>query len=133
MDKTKWAPPGTPARLDHQWLAVLGMTLLTVAHRSRERSRTPATWRASTGRRSGVAIPLLSEPTSLQRVRALLSSGALSHAAVQIADEGHADVRTGGALRSLGVSELALYERVDARGAGSSVEFSFRRGTRVAL
>lgn len=133
VDKTMWAPPDTKARLDHQWLAVLGMMLLPVAHRSHERSRTPAVWRAPVGRRSGVSLPLFSQPTSLARLRAVLASAAFPKAAQELVEAGQADVRTATVVRSLGVNELALYERQDARGSGSSVAFSFGRGILVRL
>lgn len=131
LDKTGWAPPGTPAPLVHQWLAVLGLGLLPVAHRPVERSITPATWRQTTPRRSGVVLPLLSAPTSLPRLRALLGLGSLPAVATGAGDA--ASLAAAAELRALGVPEVVAFERLDGRGAGSSVAFTFRRGERHAL
>lgn len=136
LDKTGWAPAGTPAPLAHQWLAVLGLALLPVAHRQADRSATPAAWSIRNPRSAGIALPLLSRAASFARVRAVLELRALVEVGKQPLDTllgGDADLTAGAELRSLGVPEIVRFERQDARGQGSSVAFSFRRGVRVTL
>jgi hypothetical protein len=136
LDKTGWAPAGTPAPLAHQWLAVLGLALLPVAHRQADRSATPAAWSTRNPRSAGIALPLFRRPASLSRVRAVLELRALTDVGKQALDtllDGDADLAAGAELRGLGVPEIVRFERQDARGQGSSVAFSFRRGVRVAL
>jgi len=130
LDKTGWAPPGTPVDYVHQWLAALGLALLPVAHRQLEASTTPACWRRKQGRR-GVTLPLLATSVSVSRLRALLQLPAL------VAFPGERDepppVHEAGILRSYGIDEVVVFERRNRSGAGSSVAFDFRRGERVAL
>lgn len=130
-DKTGWAPAGTVAQLAHQWLAVLGLGLLPVAHHPLAPSSTPACWSTRRPSRHGVTLPLLGWPSSLARVRAVIGLRALAALHIGSSD---ADTLPGRAeLRALGVREVVVFERVVARGQGSSVAFSFRRGQRVAL
>lgn len=131
LDKTGWAPAGTQAPLAHQWLAVLGLGVLPVAHRPTRRSATPASWSTREPRASGLTLPLFSRATSLARIRVSLGLRALTSVAVQ-ADAGAALVASA-ELRALGIPEVVMFERLDARGQGSSVAFSFRRGRRVEL
>lgn len=131
-DKTGWAPPGTDVDLAHQWLAVLGLSLLPVAHRAAARSATPACWRLSRPTRHGVTLPLLADPVSLPRLRALLSLAALT--AVTDDDQQMLERRrAGGELRSVGVDEVVVFARRYQRGSGSSVAFTYARGERVGL
>jgi len=137
-DKTGWAPPGTDVDLAHQWLAVLGLSLLPVAHRATARSATPACWRLSRPTRHGVTLPLLAAPVSLPRLRALLSLAALTEITAvggEEPDQQHPPerMRAAGELRSLGVEEVVAFERSYLRGSGSSVGFTYRRGERVGL
>ncbi len=131
-DKTGWAPPGTDVDLAHQWLAVLGLSLLPVAHRSLSRSATPACWTLRRPTRHGVTLPLLSLPVSLPRLRALLSLASLA----AITDDGEQTrerSRAAGELRSLGVDEVVTFARRYQRGSGSSVAFTYARGERIGL
>ena len=132
-DKTGWAPPGTRVDLAHQWLAVLGLSLLPVAHRPLSRSATPACWVTDKRpRRYGVTLPLLSDPVSLPRLRALLSLSSL--AAITDEEEQTRDrSRAAGELRSLGVEEVVVFTRRYLRGSGSSVGFTYGRGERLGL
>ncbi|MGH2900084.1 MAG: hypothetical protein ACRDMZ_15525, partial [Solirubrobacteraceae bacterium] len=125
-DKTGWAPPGTAAPLAHQWIAVLGLGLLPVAHRPMKPSLTPGCW--PKGR--GVTLPLLSHPSSLARARALVG---LSSLTAITADGGDAAISAVAELRAMSVGEVVAFARVMARGQGSSVAFSFSRGRRIAL
>lgn len=132
LDKTGWAPPGTAIDFTHQWLAALGLALLPVAHRQFKPSATPACWTADSPRRHGVTLPLLARPTTIARLRSVLALEAL----VSLADH---DTITPGRLtdveklRSFGLKEAVSFERAYSRGAGSSVAFTFRRGTRIPL
>ncbi len=130
-DKTGWSPPGTAAPLAHQWLAVLGLGLLPVAHRPLVASVTPACWSTRRPRVHGATLPLHSQPSSLARVRAIAALNALALVAVQAGDG--ADIAVAAELRAMGVAEAVVFERLAARGQGSSVAFSFRRGRRVVL
>lgn len=132
-DKTGWAPPGTEVDLVHQWLAVLGLSLLPVAHRPLARSVTPTCWATDTRpRRYGVTLPLLGAPVSVSRLRALLSLASL--AALTAEDKQTRDrSRAAGELRSLGVEEVVVFSRRYLRGSGSSVGFAYSRGERLAL
>jgi len=129
-DKTGWSPPGTRVALEHQWLAVLGLALLPVAHRPHERSHTPATWDAGRGRR-GIVLPLFATPTSLARARAIVGLTAMPSLLEASADA--ETLTTGSQLRALGIAEVMAFDRLDARGAGTSVAFTFRRGRRIEL
>lgn len=130
-DKTGWAPAGTVAPLAHQWLAVLGLGLLPVSHRPLAPSSTPACWSTRRPSRHGVTLPLLGRASSLARVRAVVGLRALAalHATADDADS----LPERAELRALGVPEVVVFERLVARGQGSSIAFSFRRGRRVAL
>jgi hypothetical protein len=119
------------APLAHQWLAVLGLGLLPVAHRPLGRSSTPACWSTPRPTRHGITLPLLARPSSLARVRATIGLRALTGATAQAAEQDALAART--ELRAFGVPEAVVFERDVARGQGSSVAFSFRRGRRVAL
>jgi hypothetical protein len=130
LDKTGWAPPRTPAPLAHQWLAILGLGLLPVAHRPLEPSATPACWTTRRPTVHGVTLPLVARASSLARVRAILALKTLAADPEHSAD---GDVAATAELRALGVPEVVVFERLSARGQGSSVAFSFRRGRRVAL
>jgi len=127
LDKTGWAPPGTRAPLAHQWIAVLGLGMLPVAHRPAYPSVTPAWW--SKGR--GVTLPLFSRPSTLARARAVVGLRSLTVIAGKPNDEDR--IAAAAELRAMGVPEVVTFERRAARGQGSSVAFSFRRGQRVAL
>ena len=130
-DKTGWAPPGTRVRHVHQWLAALGLSLLPVAHRHTERSRTPACWRRD--RASGVTLPVLKAQCSVARLRALLALRQLAEITTSADLEGTAAVQAAGVLRSYGIEEVVVFQRRDRTGAGSSVAFDFRAGQRVDL
>jgi hypothetical protein len=133
LDKTGWAPPGTEVDLVHQWLAVLGLSLLPVAHRPFSRSVTPACWATDTRpRRYGVTLPLLDRPVSLSRLRALLSLASLTAITDDDARKGRRS-RAAGELRSLGVADVVVFSRRYLRGSGSSVGFTYARGERVGL
>ena len=132
FDKTGWAPPGTRIRDVHQWLAVLGLALLPVAHRQTARSRTPARW-VRPGGSSGITLPVLRSPCSVPRVRALLALRELAQI-MPSADLGQPKAAQAvGGLRSHGVDEVVAFGRRDRAGAGSSVAFDFRRGELVEL
>lgn len=132
MDKTGWAPPGTPIDLAHQWLAVLGLSLLPVAHRSLEESRTPACWTVrDRGLRHGVTLPILSRPVAIGALRALLGLDALTRITQpQLGDDQLAAV---GELRRFGIHEVVVFERRYGASSGSSVSFTYRRGDHVRL
>lgn len=127
-DLTGWAPKGTPAPLTHQWLAVIGLGLLPVAHRRLERSVIPGWWESDRPRRRGIALPLMPDATSLARLRAVVALRALTVVAAQRFDA----IAAAAELRAVGAPELMLFERV-ARRQISSVAYSFQRGRRVAL
>jgi len=132
LDKTGWAPPGTAVDLVHQWLAVLGLCLLPVAHRRFSPSDTPACWRREAPVVRGVTLPVLSRSTSVPRLRALIGLRALT----ELADAEPSSPRGSAAaatLRGFGVIEAVAFERLNKRGSGSSVAFSFRRARRLAL
>lgn len=140
-DKTNWAPEGTRVAEIHQWLAALGLALLPVAHRPMNASETPACWRGSRGRR-GITLPILPDPVSIARLRALLAASELAKiippAGVQDTKDGMDDERerellAAGKLRGCGVNEVVSFERRNRSGAGSSVAFDFRRGRRIDL
>jgi hypothetical protein len=131
LDKTGWAPPGTRICNVHQWLAALGLSLLPVAHRHTERSRTPACWR--TDRASGVTLPLLKAPCSVPRLRALLALRQLTQITTPADLEGTAVVQATAVLRSYGIGEVVAFQRRDRASAGSSVAFAFRSGQRIDL
>lgn len=131
LDKTGWAPSGTAAPLAHQWLAVLGLALLPVAHRPLAQSLTPACWRTIKPTVHGVTLPLLARASSLARVRAVLALKILALVAAE-AQDGNRLVAAA-ELRAIGAPEVVAFERLTARGQGSSVAFSFRRGRRIAL
>lgn len=127
LDKTGWAPPGTQAPLAHQWIAVLGLGMLPVAHRPAQPSVTPAWW--SKGR--GATLPLLARPSTLAKARAVVGLRSLTVIAGKPNDED--TIAAAAELRAMGVPEVVTFERLAARGQGSSVAFSFRRGQRIAL
>lgn len=132
LDKTGWAPPGTPVDLAHQWLAVLGLSLLPVVHRPFDPSVTPACWDVKSPRRRGITLPLLTRSTTVDRLRALLALGALA----RLADHdptSKAGMAAAAEIRSFGIIEAVAFERLAKRGSGTSVAFSFRRGRRLAL
>lgn len=136
LDKTGWAPPGTRITLAHQWLAVIGLSLLPVAHRPTGTSITPACWRRRRSR--GVVLPLLGRPASRLRLRSILGLGALAELGPaepsgEGGDEALAPATEQARLRSLGISELVHFSRRIKPGAGSSVAFTFERGIRTAL
>lgn len=131
LDKTGWAPSGTAAPLAHQWLAVLGLALLPVAHRPLARSETPACWRTTRPTALGLTLPLLACASSLARVRAVLAMKALALIAAEARDGN--SLAAAAELRAIGAPEVVTFERLTARGQGSSVAFSFRRGRRIAL
>jgi hypothetical protein len=131
LDKTGWAPPGTRVRDVHQWLAALGLSLLPVAHRHTERSRTPACWR--TDQTSGVTLPVLKAPCSVPRLRALLALRQLTQITTSADLEGTAAVQAAGVLRSHGIAEVVAFQRRDRASAGSSVAFNFGSGQRIDL
>lgn len=126
LDKTGWAPAGTIAPLAHQWIAVLGLGVLPVAHRPAGRSATPACWLK--GR--GVTLPLFSLPLTLSRARAVIGLRSLANIAAEPDDKDA--IAAAAELRAMGVREVVAFERLHARGQGSSVAFSFRRGRRIA-
>jgi len=132
FDKTGWAPPGTRIRDVHQWLAVLGLALLPVAHRQTARSRTPARW-VRPGGSSGITLPVLRSPCSVPRVRALLALRELAQItrSADLIDPKVA--QSAGVLRSFEVEEVVVFRRRERAGAGSSVAFDFRRGERIEL
>lgn len=138
LDKTGWAPSGTQVDFVLQWLAVLGLALLPVAHRPVASSTTPACWTTERPRRRGVTLPVLDRPVSMARLRALLGLEALK----AIHDELDGSVGTAdaaataagaGELRALGVSEVVVFDRRYQPGSGSSVAFTFARGRLVRL
>lgn len=123
LDKTGWVPPGTGAHLVDQWLGVLGLRALPVAHRGLAASVTPA---FAPGRGDGaLTLPVLGAGTSLGRLRGLLSRPELAMADVAERPEPLA------ALQRFGVSELVRFPRTFA-GGSSSVAFAFGRGVRIA-
>lgn len=125
LDKTGWAPPGTRIDLVHQWLAVIGLGMLPVAHRRFKRSATPATWR----RDEGVTLPILG-PTTPARLLAILKLAALSK--LDDTQTGPAIERARAELRALGINEVVQFRR-HRTGSKSSVAFIFGRGVRVDL
>lgn len=131
LDKTGWAPAGMRVREVHQWLAVLGLSLLPVAHRQTGRSRTPACWRE--GRSSGISLPVLAAPCSAPRLRALLALRALARITPSADLAGTVGAQAAGVLRSYGIDEVVVFERHDRSGAGSSVAFDFRPGRLIDL
>lgn len=133
LDKTGWAPPGTRVNLALQWLAVLGLSLLPVAHRPLAASLTPACWVTTEGpRRRGVTLPVLKQPVSLPRLRALLGLDAVASISGDI-DDRVKMARVAGKLRALGVEEVAVFDRRYRPGSGSSVAFTFERARLVML
>jgi hypothetical protein len=134
-DKTGWAPAGTQVSFIDQWLAVLGLALLPVAHRGLARSETPACWNARALKRQGITLPVLGAPTSLPRLRTILREPALAdgEAATAALSEGEGPVTGYAPLRRRGVAEVVVFPRTYAEGAGSSVAFTFDRGTWVAV
>lgn len=127
LDKSGWAPLRTPAPLAHQWIAVLGLGLFPVAHRPAERSVTPACWPKG----KGVTVPLFSRPSTLARARATVGLRSLVSMAAKPGEDGA--IVAAAELRAMGILEIVTFEQVIARGQGSSVAFSFRRGQRIAL
>lgn len=131
-DKTGWAPSGTAVPLHVQWLAVLGLSLLPVAHRPLEASKTPACWTIARPRRYGITLPILDHPVSLPRLRALLGLAVLTEIHGEL-DGLAQSARAAGELRALGVGEVVVFDRRYQRGSGSSVAFTFDRGRMVRL
>lgn len=133
LDKTGWAPSGTQVDFVLQWLAVLGLALLPVAHRPLASSRTPACWTTQRPRRRGVTLPVLDRPASMAKLRAFLGLEALK----AIRDEMDGSTTTAAAaaseLRALGVSEVVVFDRRYQPGSSSSVAFTFARGRLVRL
>lgn len=134
-DKTGWAPLNTEeADLVVQWLAVLGLALLPVAHRQFRASSTPACWITPAPQRRGITLPLFSDPVSLPRLRGLLSLQALAGINANAAEPSSDDELAHGArLRALGVEEVVVFDRHNHSSSGSSVAFSFTRGRLVRL
>lgn len=131
-DKTGWAPPGTRVDLAHQWLAVLGLSLLPVAHRPREGSRTPACWTVRDGEtRHGVTLPILRRPVAVGALRVLLGLAALPR--ITRPRPGDDELEAVGELRRFGVDEVVVFERRYGASSGSSVSFTYRRGIHVSL
>lgn len=137
-DKTGWAPSGTHVDFVFQWLAVLGLGLLPVAHRPVASSATPACWSTERPSRRGVTLPVFEDPVSMARLRAVLGLGALK----AIHDELDGSTQTAetaaaaagaGELRALGIREVAVFDRRYQPGSGSSVAFTFARGRVVRL
>lgn len=133
-DKTGWAPSGTQVDLVLQWLAVLGLALLPVAHKPFESSTTPACWSVERPRRRGVTLPVFEQPVSMPRLRALLGLGALKAIHDELDDSTQAaEAAAAGELRGLGLSEVVVFDRRYQPGSGSSVAFTFTRGRLVRL
>ncbi|MBB4663296.1 hypothetical protein [Conexibacter arvalis] len=130
-DRTNWAPSGTRVGLIDQWLAALGLSMLPVAHRQVRRSATPACWSGGRPVRHRTTLPLLDQPVSPARLRALLSLGSL--ASVCRSEDGQPDVDHAGALRAFGVTEVVTFDRRYNPGSSSSVAFTYVRGRRRAL
>lgn len=133
-DKTGWAPPNTEeADLVVQWLAVLGLALLPVAHRPFEASSTPACWITKAPQRRGITLPLLNDSVSLPRLRALLSLEALARIRSAASEQMDvSEIAHAATLRSLGVEEVVVFDRHN-HSTGTSVSFSFARGRLVRL
>jgi hypothetical protein len=121
-DKTGWAPPGTQVHLVHQWLAAIGLSQLPVGLAANGPSRTPCYWRDSDVR--GLTLPVLSQPISMPRLRALLQLPALVTPT--------SSPTAAGRLRALGIHELVSFPLLN-RSTRQSVAFSFGRGTRIEL
>jgi hypothetical protein len=121
-DKLGWTPPGTSVEWLHQWLAALGLCLLPVGLRAGARARTPGFWRGPASR--GVTLPVLAHPVSVARLRAILQLPVLSTNSIPQAAAPR--------LRALGISELVSFSVLD-RSTPQMVQFSFSRGTRLAI
>lgn len=132
-DKTGWAPPGTQVDFVFQWLAVLGLALLPVAHRPFASSTTPACWTTERPQRYGVTLPVFKHPVSMARLRALLGLGALKAIHDELDGSTQAAAAGAGELRALGVAEVVVFDRRYQPGSGSSVAFTFARGRLVRL
>lgn len=133
QDKTGWAPPGTRVALFDQWLAALGLSLFPVAHRQFQRSATPAFWNRKGGH-YGVTLPIFSEPVTLPKLHAVLSLDALARVGDGTWNDDHAELLAAAALlRQLGARETVSFARLMSRGAGTSVAFTFKRGSRFEL
>jgi hypothetical protein len=121
-DRLLWSPPGTRIGLVYQWLAALGLGLLPVGLSARTRARTPGFWQESGSR--GIALPILSRPASVARLRSLLQLPELvSRGAPPAAAK---------ALRALGVTELVTFAVLESS-SGTMVKFSFGPGARLDL
>ncbi len=126
-DRFRWSPPRSALPAAWQWLAGLGLTLLPVGLAGRGRSRTPAFWdrRArGEGTARGVTLPVLADPVSLPRLRALLQTAEL------------ADDSPGPAarerLKRLGITALAIFVVRDGS-TGTMVQFFFEPAERIDL
>ncbi|MGO9791185.1 MAG: hypothetical protein ACLP8S_17310 [Solirubrobacteraceae bacterium] len=119
-DKTGWSPPGTKAHPVHQWLAAIGLTQLPVGLAAHGSSRTPCCWRDA--QTQGITLPVLSQPVSIPRLRALLQLPTLTTPAFTPAAAGR--------IRALGIREIVSFP-VISRSTGKSVAFFFGRATRI--
>jgi len=128
-DKTGWTPPRTDVDLVHQWLACLGLALLPVGHQSRARSQTPAA--SHEGGKHRLTLPILSSPTSVARLRALLALEALTEPLDESVENAGRPRMSD--LRGRGVAEVVTFERSYGASAGSSVSFTYGRGRRLDL
>ena len=106
----------------HQWLAAVGLTQLPVGLSANGPSRTPCYWRDGAAR--GATLPVLSQPVSMPRLRALLQLPALVTPTVPSSAAAR--------LRALDIRELVSFPRLD-RPTSQSVAFSFGRGKRIEL
>lgn len=122
-DKTGWSPPGTRVDLVHQWLAALGLSLLTVGQSAHGRAATPCFCRHEA---RGVTLPVLDHPVSVPRLRGLLQLPELLLPAARLVNSEAAR------LRARGIRELVAFALVD-RSTPQSTAFSFARGVRVEL
>ncbi len=122
-DRTGWAPSGTHVSALWQWLATLGLTLLPVGLCATGPARTPC----HNGRRRGDAVltlPVLADPVSVPRLRAILQAPELRASQRSVRDDGR--------LRALGVGEVLRFT-VEDLSTPQSVVFTFRPGEVVSL
>jgi hypothetical protein len=118
VDKTGWAPDGARVDLLWQWLAAIGLTLLPVGLSSTGFARTPC----HNGRHPAdaiVTLPVLIDPVSIARLRALLQAPELA--------SGDLGVKDAGRLLALGIDEVLRFG-VEDHSTSQSVAFSFRPG-----
>lgn len=121
-DRLRWSPPGTAINLTIQWLAALGMMLIPVGLTAAHRARTPAFWRHD--QMVGVTLPILAQPASVARLRALLQRRELTERPTTSAVKER--------LKALGIAALATFPR-NGSSSSTMVQFSFDPAIRLDL